>query len=195
MFKSLREKVSNIKNEQFYPALSQLSGKILEVGFGDGESFTHYPSNCQVFALEKTEKRIQRQQNRSKKSKDVKIFKGKVEDLHFEDNFFDAVVISFVLCSVNSIEKSVGEIERVLKPGGRFILLEHVRSENVIIRILQDIIAEPYSLVAGNCHPNRNPLPIIERICFNVYIKSKIPYLFSKLVLAEAYKNPGVCHE
>lgn len=190
MFKSLKEKVSYIKNEQLYPAFSQLSGKILEVGFGDGESFTHYPSDCQVFALEKDERSIQRQQNMSEKNKDIKIFKGIAEDIPFEDNFFDAVATSFVFCSVSSVEKALSEIERVLKPGGRFILLEHVRSENKALAIIQDILAIPYSWIFNNCHPNRNPvLSIKNNSSFTLFKEVEFPYTLSKLVFAQTYKR------
>jgi ubiquinone/menaquinone biosynthesis C-methylase UbiE len=116
------------------------------------------------------------------------VLKILAENLPFENNLFDAVVLSFVLCSVNAIEKAVDEINRVLKPGGTIILLEHIGSDNKIIKIIQNIYSETYSKVANNCHPNRNPLPIINNIFSGLSIKAKIPYVFSNLVFAKAYK-------
>lgn len=191
MLKHLKQKVLKMKHQYFCLALSKLKGRILEIGFGSGESLTYYSSNCEVFALEKSNKMIQLQKDSSVEYKNVKFFKSKAEDLPFEDGFFDGVVVSFVLCSVNSINMAMNEIERVLKPGGKFILLEHVRSEKKIVAKLQDILAKPYSWITKNCHPNRNPLLFINKDIFNLSIKVKTPYILGDLVFAEAYKRLG----
>lgn len=59
----------------------------------------------------------------------IELREGRAESLPYPDGFFDAVVVSFVLCSVESVETSVGEIARVLKPGGERRFLGHVRAE------------------------------------------------------------------
>ncbi|MBU2564468.1 class I SAM-dependent methyltransferase [Patescibacteria group bacterium] len=184
-----------MKHKYFYPALSKLKGRILEIGFGDGESLVYYSSDCGVFALEKSDKKIQTKKNSRVKYKNVKFFKGKAESLPFEDAFFDGVVVSFTLCSVSSIDISMNEIVRVLKPGGKFILLEHVRSEKKIIAKLQDIFAKPYSWIAKNCHPNRNPLLFINKDIFELSIEVKNSYILGNLVFVKAYKKLGVCGE
>ena len=121
--------------------------------------------------------------------KNVKLSKGEAEKLPFEDNFFDAVAGSFVLCSVNSLDIAMKEIKRVLKPGGKLVFLEHIRSENKIVGILQNILAKPYSWVAKNCHPNRNPVLLLNNDIFDLSTKIQIPYILSKLVFAEAYEK------
>ena len=191
MFRTPKQKVLQMKHQHFYRALSKLKGRILEIGFGSGESLSHYPYNCEVFALEKSNKKIQPQKNSGVEYKNVKFFKGKAESLPFEDAFFDGVVVLFTLCSVNSIDMAMNEIARVLKPGGKFILLEHVRSEKKMTGRLQDILAKPYSWIANNCHPNRNPLSFINKDIFDLSIEVKIHYILGELVFAEAYKKLG----
>jgi len=181
MLKHFKQKVLQMKHQHFYPALSKLRGRVLEIGFGSGEGLAYYSSNCEVFALEKSDNLTG--------YKNVKFFKGKAESLPFQDNFFDAVVLSFVLCSVNSLDTAMREIERVLKPEGKFVLLEHIRSENKMIGKLQDILAEPYSWIAKNCHPNRNPLLFINNDSFHLAVEIQVPYILGRLVFSQAYKK------
>lgn len=192
MIKHLKQKVHLMKHKYFYSALSKLKGRVLEIGFGSGESLAYYSSDCEVFALENSNKKIQLQEDSSVKYKNVKFFKGQAEDLPVEDNFFDVVVVSFVLCSVNSLNLAIDEITRMLKPGGKFILLEHVRSEKKIIGRLQDILQRPYSLIAKNCHINRNPVFLISNDSFDLSIKKKIHYILGSLVFIEAVKRGGI---
>jgi ubiquinone/menaquinone biosynthesis C-methylase UbiE len=189
MLKHLKQKVHHMKHKYFYPALSKLKERILEIGFGKGESLAYYSSNCEIFALEKSDKKIKLQKNSNVKYKNVKFSKGKAENLPFKDNFFDGVVVCFVLCSVNSLEMALNEIARVLKPGGKFILLEHIKSDKKIIGKLQDISAKPYSLIFKNCHPNRNPLLSINKEMFDLSFKFQIPYILGNLLFAEFNKK------
>ena len=188
MLRHPKQIVLRMKQQHFYPALSKLKGRILEIGFGNGESLDYYPSNCEIFALEKSGKKVQAQENGFVEYKNVKFFKGEAESLPFEDGFFDAVAVSFVL-SVNSLDMAMREIGRVLKPYGNFIFLEHVRSENKVIGMLQDILAKPYSRIAKNCHPNRNPILLLNNGIFDISIEVQVPYFLSKLVFAQAYKR------
>lgn len=163
MFNSYKKRVEEIKKGYFYPAISALSGKVLEIGFGNGDSFPYYSNETTIFALEKSPKKVLalKQNLKSDSNKDIMPVYGEAEDLPFENNSFDAVVVSFALCSVVSVEKTIREIYRVLKTGGKFIALEHIRSENEFIGKFQDVIARPWSCIANGCHLNRNPKQLI----------------------------------
>ena len=76
MFRHPKQKVLQIKHQHFYPALSKLKGRILEIGFGNGESLDYYPSNCKIFALEKSDKKIKARNNSLIEYQNVKLFKG-----------------------------------------------------------------------------------------------------------------------
>jgi ubiquinone/menaquinone biosynthesis C-methylase UbiE len=184
MLKNLKEKVDYLKENYFWPALSELEGKVLEIGFGEGENFNHYPSHCEIYALEKSDKEIQqlKDNNAMFKYTNVKFFKGKAESLPFEDNFFNAVIASLVLCSVDSTETALKEIERVLKPGGKFILLEHARSKNRIIGKLENIFSELHAWFFNNCHLNRDPLLLINKEGFEILAEKEVPYIFGRAV-------------
>lgn len=188
MLKNLKEKVDYLKKNYFDPALSELKGKVLEIGFGEGESLNHYISNCEIFALEKSEKKIHQLKD---KYSNVKFFKGKAESLPFENDFFDAVAVSLVLCSVESIEMAIKEIERVLRPDGKFILLEHARSKDKIVGKLEDIFSRPHAWFFRDCHLNRDPLLLINKEDFESLAEKEVPYIFGRAVFAIISKKKG----
>ena len=77
------------------------------------------------------------------------------ERLPFADQSFDTVVSTFVLCTVRDPQKVFSEVARVLKQGGRFITLEHVRSQDPSIAKWQDRVTPVWKVLLGGCHPNR----------------------------------------
>src|SRR5207248_4118083 len=84
------------------------------------------------------------------------------ERLPFEDGSFDTVVASLVLCSVDDQDRVLAEIDRVLKPGGRYLFLEHVRSDDPALARKQDRYEGLWKTVCFGCHPNRDTLPRIQ---------------------------------
>jgi SAM-dependent methyltransferase len=85
-----------------------------------------------------------------------------VEELPYEDGSFDTVVASLLLCSVADPDRALAEIRRVLRPGGQYLFLEHVRSNDPKIARRQDRLERLWGVVAFGCHPNRDTLPRIE---------------------------------
>ena len=84
------------------------------------------------------------------------------EKLPFEDDSFDTVTLTLVLCTVPDPPAALREIARVLKPGGRFLFLEHVRSEEPGLAKWQDRLHTPWYLFGDGCHCNRDTLATIE---------------------------------
>ena len=78
----------------------------------------------------------------------VDVVKGVGEAIPFPDNSFDSVHVGLVLCSVDDVAGTLGEIRRVLAPGGRLVVLEHVRGDGAMGRF-QDLIAKPWSWLAS----------------------------------------------
>jgi len=109
----------------------------------------------------------------------VDIVDGTGESIPFPDNSFDSVHIGLVLCSVDDVEATLGEIRRVLVPGGRLVVLEHVRGEGAMGR-LQDLAAGPWSWLAAGCHPNRRTLDAITAAGFDTTglrsIRTPVPF-------------------
>ena len=178
----LKKQINEIKNDFFYPSLNAINGNVLEIGFGKGNNFEHYPNECNIYAIEKIEKHI----NRSNKNRKNLILKnGIAEDLPFENEFFDFVVFLFVLCSVNSIDKTIQETKRVLKKGGKIILLEHIKSKNKITLAVQKTITVLQSPFVS-CRMYRDPRPnlkenfkVVKEEFFN---NSLEPYIFMELI-------------
>jgi ubiquinone/menaquinone biosynthesis C-methylase UbiE len=101
--------------------------KVLEVGVGTGKNLPYYPDDVDVTAIDLTPGMLDRAKKRAdKESVPVDLRLGDVQDLDFPDAVFDSVVATFVFCSVPDPILGLRELERVLKPGGKLILLEHV---------------------------------------------------------------------
>jgi SAM-dependent methyltransferase len=92
---------------------------------------------------------------------------GQAEALPAADASLDAVVSTLVLCSVHDLQRTLAEVHRVLRPGGRFLFVEHVAApEGSRLRIVQDLIRPPWQLFSDGCHPNRETGHAIEQAGF-----------------------------
>jgi SAM-dependent methyltransferase len=78
------------------------------------------------------------------------------EELPFEDDSFDTLLATFVLCTIPDPARALAEFARVLKPGGRYLFLEHVHAgEGTMLGRFQDLVEVPHRYIAAGCHPNR----------------------------------------
>ena len=179
----LKEQINHIKGNYFAPSLETLKGNVLEIGFGKGENFKYYNNECSVYAVDKQVKYTPNQATRCK----LNIQEATVEQLQFENDFFDAVVGSFVWCSVSSVESTLAEINRVLKKDGQLIFIEHIESNDTFTRILQKAINLLQRLLSKDCHLDRDPRQFLQKNKFHI-IKEKVftnslePYLYLEAV-------------
>jgi SAM-dependent methyltransferase len=147
--------------------LANASGRVLEIGVGTGRSFPHYPVLDELIGVEPSEPMRRRAQQRAVElGRDVKLLDAPGERLPFENDTFDTVVSFAVLCSVDDPRRVLAEIHRVLRPGGRFVFLEHIRSDDPKLAQRQDRLERPWGWIAGGCHPNRRTLEEIEAAGF-----------------------------
>lgn len=110
--------------------------KILEVGVGPGKNFPYYPANKSMTAIDISQKMLARASLKAAQlNLSVSLSKMDVQELNFPENTFDAIISTFVFCSVADPEKGIGELKRVLKPGGKIFFLEHVRPSGKLGRI------------------------------------------------------------
>ncbi len=90
------------------------------------------------------------------------------ESLPFPDASFDTVVASLVLCSVNSQEAALREMKRVLRPGGEFRFIEHVRSEGRCWALFQNAVKPLWRVTGDGCEPDRDTIAAIRASGFEV---------------------------
>ena len=145
-------------DEQRAEALAGLSGRVIEVGCGNGLNFRHYPpSVTEVLAVEPEPYLHQKAQEAAAAAAvPVRVVAGVADDLPAGDGEFDAGVASLVLCSVADQHAALRELRRVIRPGGELRVYEHVRSEDPREARRQDAFARYWPRFSGGCHPNRD---------------------------------------
>ena len=149
--------------------LAGARGRVLEIGVGTGLSFPHYPPVDELVGVEPSEPMLDRARARAAElGRDVVLVQAAAENLPFLDDSFDTVVAIAVLCTVGDQDRALREIQRVLRPDGRFIFAEHVRSADPKLARWQDRLERPWGFIAGGCHPNRQTLQAIESAGFEV---------------------------
>ena len=152
--------------------LADLSGRVVEIGAGNGINFAHYPETVEeVVALEPEPYLRKRAEWSSLEVPvEVRVRDGLADPLPLEDRCFDAAVTSLVLCTVPDQARALGELRRVLKPGGELRFLEHVRSQHSRKARVQHSLDRSgiWPLVAGGCHCARDTLGAIEAAGFRL---------------------------
>jgi SAM-dependent methyltransferase len=145
--------------------LAAADGRVLEVGVGTGFNLPHYPESVEDLTVtDGMDGMLRRAERRAGEAgRHVATRRASVESLPFEDASFDTVVASLLLCSVDDQDRALAEIRRVLRPGGQYLFLEHVRSDDPKVARNQDRWEGVWGVVAMGCHPNRDTLPRIER--------------------------------
>lgn len=127
-------------------AVRMLSGKILEVGIGSGANLNFYTPDMDVTGLDFSPGmlKIAREKIEKMHLTNVKLIEMDAENMTFPDNTFDSVLSTCVFCTVPHPKKGIAEILRVLKPGGKAVFLEHMRSKsrfrNFFLQVLTLII-------------------------------------------------------
>jgi len=179
-------------------ALAGLSGRVVEVGAGNGMNFRHYPATVTEVVAVEPENRLRALAQRAADTATVPVtvVAGHGDALPFDDATFDAAVVSLVLCSVPEPGHFLAELRRVLKPGGELRFFEHVRSSRPLLGVFQDVITPPWSVIGGGCHLNRDSLGAINAAGFEIDELDRFAYRPLKFVPAHAHilgraHNPG----
>jgi SAM-dependent methyltransferase len=137
--------------------LADLRGDVLEVGPGTGPNFAYYAPDVRWVGVEPNPYMVPYlRANADAQRRAIDLRVGYTEALPAEDASMDAVVSTLVLCSVRDLRASLTEIRRVLRPGGRFIFIEHVAAPaGSWLRRWQNWLQPAWSWFADGCHPNR----------------------------------------
>lgn len=150
--------------------LSLASGRVLDIGTGTGESFKHLPATVrQLVAVEPDPAMLRQARQRFDEAPvPVCLVQSQSECLPFSSGAFDTVVACLVLCTVGDPAATVAELHRVLRSGGRLLLMEHVRAYDDGLAEWQDLVERPWSWLHGGCRPNRPTLETVQGAGFRL---------------------------
>jgi ubiquinone/menaquinone biosynthesis C-methylase UbiE len=159
--------------------LQGLSGRVIEVGAGNGRNFPHYPASVtEVLAVE-PEPRLRATGERAAVNAPVpiKVITGVADRLPADADSLDAGVASLVLCTVPGQRVALAELRRVIRRGGELRFYEHVVSKRPSTARLQRILdATLYPRLAGGCHLARDTLAAIEEAGFQIQSSRRFPF-------------------
>ncbi|OKK03304.1 methyltransferase type 11 [Streptomyces sp. CB03234] len=160
--------------------LAGLSGRVIEVGAGNGLNFAHYPGAVsEVVAIEPERRLRQLAASAGLRAEvPVDVVPGVAEALPVKSEAFDAAVASLVLCTVRDLPRALGELRRVLRPGGELRFFEHGVAQGRALATAQRALDRTvWPLLFGGCHTARDPLAAIEAAGFEIvtYRRLRIP--------------------
>jgi SAM-dependent methyltransferase len=176
--------------------LAGLSGRVLEVGAGTGTNFAHYPDSVrEVIACEPETRLAPKARTAAADAPvPVKVVESTIEALP-DDEPFDAVVCSLVLCSVADPDVVLRQLNSVLKPGGELRYFEHVASAGWRGSVQRLADATVWPRISGNCHTHRNTESAITEAGFAVDVARRqwtfpawVPMPVSEVAVGRAVK-------
>jgi ubiquinone/menaquinone biosynthesis C-methylase UbiE len=154
-------------------ACSQVRGEVLEIAIGTGRNLTYYPDNVRPTGVELSPEMLAiARQRAAQLGRDVDMRIGDAQQLEFEDQSFDSLIITFALCTIPDDRVAASEAIRVLRPGGRLALLEHVRSPSTPVRAVQRML-DPLTVRFGADHLVREPLDYLADVGFEIDSKRR----------------------
>ena len=164
-------------------ACSQARGQVLEIAIGTGLNLPLYPTGIELTGIEISPAMLEIARQRAQiLGRQVKLIEGDAQALPFPDQQFETVVCTIALCSIPDERQAVSEAWRVLRPGGRFIALEHVRSPNIIIRGIERLL-ESYTVRTQADHLLREPVEVVQAAGFNIeYLKRQKLGIVERLI-------------
>jgi ubiquinone/menaquinone biosynthesis C-methylase UbiE len=169
-------------------------GRVLEIGVGSGLNLSYY-DRVQVSALSALEPSvplIERAKERARSlDLDVEILRGSAEAMPFDGASFDTVVMTFTLCSIPNAAAALGEIRRVLRPGGQLLFAEHGLASDPRIASWQQRLNPLWVKFSGGCNMDRPISQILQRAGFQLE-KCETAYLPGPKVLTYNYWGAAV---
>jgi ubiquinone/menaquinone biosynthesis C-methylase UbiE len=150
--------------------IGEATGDVLEIGGGTGANLPYYGDAVRSLTITEPEApMLKRLQARAAELRpEAKLLRAPAEDLPFGDEQFDTVVATLVLCTVDDQPRALRELRRVLKPGGRLLFMEHVRSDEPGLARWQDRMFGIHLRMGYGCHCNRPTLDGIQAAGFEV---------------------------
>ncbi|MBW2064485.1 MAG: methyltransferase domain-containing protein [Deltaproteobacteria bacterium] len=166
--------------------LGRISGEnVLEAGVGTGKNLPYYPAGERPVAVDLSFKMLERARKRAKGlSMGAPLIQMDIQHMGFNDNRFDMVLATFVFCSVPDPVEGLREMRRVCRPGGRLLLLEHMRPENPLLGALFDLMNPLTKRITG-ADINRRTIDNIRKAGWKIRKEEKLFLDIVRLIEAE----------
>ena len=144
--------------------LSGASGRTIDIGAGTGANIDLFPAAVEHLVLAEPDPHmaVRLRRHLAESSTVAEIVEAPAERLPFGDASFDTAVFTLVLCTVPDPAAALAETSRVLRPGGKMLFVEHVRSDDPRGARWQDRLERPWGVFARGCHPNRDTAALID---------------------------------
>jgi len=176
--------------------LSSASGRVLEIGGGTGANLPFYGRAVSELVISEPEEPMARRLESRVAERQVptRVVRSPAEELPLEPRSFDCVVSTFALCTVGDLDQALAEVRRVLRPNGRLLFIEHVRSEDPKLARWQDWLSRPWAWFAHGCQCNRAIVEAVQSSAFSVTelrheeVPKSLPIL-RPLVIGTAVRN------
>jgi ubiquinone/menaquinone biosynthesis C-methylase UbiE len=149
-------------------ACSRAMGDVLEVGIGTGRNLQHYPQGVRLTGVDLSPEMLAIAWRRAAVlERDVDLRVADAESLDIPAESFDTVVSTLTMCSIPDHRAALAEIRRLLRPGGRLVMVEHVRSPSTGVRLGQRVL-NPLAVRFAADHLLREPLADVRRLGLEV---------------------------
>jgi len=175
-------------------AIGAAEGRVLEIGAGSGRNLPFYRSPAkEILALEPSPKLVAMAREAADSGVPVRFLEASAETIPLDDGTIDSVVTTWTLCSIPQAASALGEMRRVLRPGGRLLFAEHGLAPSASVRWWQDRLTPAWQRISGGCHLNRPISSLIEGAGFRIerietgYIPGPKPMTF----MYEGSARPG----
>jgi ubiquinone/menaquinone biosynthesis C-methylase UbiE len=176
VFARFFDRLSGVMEKEVGPwreeLLAGLSGRVVEIGPGNGINFRHYPAAVEEVVAFEPEPYLRAKAQRAAQlaAATVSVRAGVADSIELEDASVDGAVACLVLCSVPDQQAALAELRRVLKPGGQLRFLEHVRAGKPRKARVQRTLdgSGVWPRLAGGCHCSRDTVGAIQAAGFHV---------------------------
>jgi ubiquinone/menaquinone biosynthesis C-methylase UbiE len=161
-------------------ACGRATGDVLEVAVGTGLNLPLYPGDVTLTGVDLSDGMLELARTRGRTAT---LRQADAHDLPFGDSAFDTVVCTFGLCAIPDVDRAVAEMARVLRPGGRLILVDHVASTSWVIRVGQWLLERVTVPLQGE-HFLRRPLRQVEALGLDVEERERFAKGFVERLVA-----------